>query len=88
MKILNCKADSDIYRRITPNGWISFKLNDCWKRKLTKEVSFLGLFRYNKKRKYDAILIENTKTSQSKKLKLNSFGFRGNYVYINFGEYL
>ena len=88
MKILNCKADGDTYRSITPNNWISFELNDYWKRKLTKEVSFLGLFRYNKKRKYDAILIENTKTSQSKKLKLNGFYFIGNYVCIKFGKYL
>jgi len=88
MKILNYKADKDIYRNITPNGCISFKLNDFWKRKLTKEVSFLGLFRYNKKRKYDAILVENKTTTQSKKLKLNGFCFRDNYVYINFGEYL
>ena len=88
MKILNYKADSDIYRNITPNGWISLKLNDFWKRKLTKEVSFLGLFRYNKKRKYDAILVENKATTQSKKLKLNGFHFIGNYVYIKFGGYL
>ena len=88
MKILNYKADSDIYRHITSNGWISFKLNDYWKRKLTKEVSILGLFKYNKKRKYDAILVENKTTTQTKMLELKTFGFRDNYVYINFGEYL
>ena len=40
MKILNCKADGDTYRRITPNGWVSFKINDFWKRKLTKRDFF------------------------------------------------
>ncbi len=88
MKILNYKADNDIYRHITPNGCISLKLNDFWKRKLTKEVSFLGLFRYNKKRKYDAILVENKTTTQTKMLELKTFVFRDNYVYIKFGEYL
>ena len=88
MKILNYKADKDIYRNIAPNNCIAFKVNDTWKRKLTKEVSFLGLFKYNKKRKYDAILVENKTTNQSKKLKLNGFYFIGNYVYIKFGEYL
>lgn len=88
MKILNYKTDGDIYRNITPNGCISFKLNDYWKRKLTKEVSFLGLFRYNKKRKYDAILVENKATTQTKMLELKTFVFRDSYVYINFGEYL
>lgn len=88
MKILNCKADGYTYRCIKPNRWVSFKLNDYWKRKLTKEISFLGLFKYNKKRKYDAILVENRATTQTKKLKLKTFGFRDNYVYINFGEYL
>lgn len=88
MKILNYKTDGDIYRNITPNVWISFKLNDYWKRKLTKEVSFLGLFKYNKKRKYDAILVENRATTQTKMLELKTFKFGDNYVYINFGEYL
>ena len=88
MKILNYKTDGDIYRNITPNGCISFKLNDYWKRKLTKEVSFLGLYKYNKKRKYDAILVENKATTQTKMLELKTFGFRDNYVYIKFGEYL
>ena len=88
MKILNYKTDGDIYRNITPNGCISFKLNDYWKRKLTKEVSFLGLFKYNKKRKYDAILVENKATTQTKMLELKTFVFRDSYVYINFGEYL
>ena len=88
MKILNYKADSDIYRHITPNGCISFKLNDYWKRKLTKEASFLGLFKYNKKRKYDAILVENKATTQTKMLELKTFVFRDSYVYIKFGEYL
>lgn len=88
MKVLNYKADNDIYRRITSNGYISFKLNDFWKRKLTKEISFLGLFKYNKKRKYDAILVENKTTTQTKMLELKSFDFRYSYVYIKFGEYL
>ena len=88
MKILNYKADSDIYRNITQNVCISFKLNDYWKRKLTKEVSFLGLFKYNKKRKYDAILVENKTTTQTKMLELKTFVFRDGYVYIKFGEYL
>jgi hypothetical protein len=88
MKILNYKADSDIYRHIAPNGCISFKANDFWKRKLTKEVSFLGLFRYNKKRKYDAILVENKSTTQTKMLELKTFVFIYGYVYIYFGEYL
>lgn len=88
MKILNYKADGDIYRNITQNGWISFKVNDFWKRKLTKKVSFLGLFRYNKKRKYDAILVENKTTTQTKMLELKTFDFRDSYVYLKFGEYL
>lgn len=89
MRILNYKASGDIYRLIEPYTTISFKENDLWRRKLLKRtISFLGLFNIRIKRKYDAILVENKATTQTKMLELKTFGFRDNYVYINFGEYL